>query len=404
MLEFFEGDSMVFIFSMDQTNGLQVQQVQKPSAYRERVLELHRAATQPLAATKRTQKSPPDFAGNAYLLYQFLLEETFKNLLENINHLIIVPDGLLGYVPFELLISEPPSANVRFDQLRYLLHDYNISYAYSAKLLLNQIGAEKGKAKALFAGFAPQYQMTEIATPDTLSNTPLAMLVRDGNYALPGAKAEVEQIAELLQGKAFFGQEANEYNFKKYAPDFRILHLAMHSFLEDQNPLFSKLLFTKNLADTLEDNELKAIELHNLQLNAELAVLSACNTGFGKLSRGEGVMSLSRAFSYAGVPATVMSLWKVPDQPTKDIMLAFYKNLKVGQTKDMALRNAKLEWLNATKAPELAHPYYWAGFVAAGDMAAMDLSANSFWWWMAGAFGVLILGFFLFRLFGTVKK
>ena len=114
-----------------------------------------------------------------------------------------------------------------------------------------------------------------------------------------------------------------------------------------------------------------------MQFNADLAVLSACNTGFGAISRGEGVMSLARAFTYAGVPATVTSLWKVPDLTTREIMVEFYKNLKRGMTKDAALRQSKLTYLDNTPESIAANPYFWAGFVPMGNMAAMDLSEPS---------------------------
>ena len=112
-----------------------------------------------------------------------------------------------------------------------------------------------------------------------------------------------------------------------------------------------------------------------MHLNADMAILSACQTGYGVINRGEGVMSLSRAFAYAGVPATVMSLWKVPDNTTKEIMVAFYQNLKAGQAKDEALRNAKREYLqNHAESDELQKPFYWAGFVAVGNMTPIDMT------------------------------
>ena len=114
-----------------------------------------------------------------------------------------------------------------------------------------------------------------------------------------------------------------------------------------------------------------------MQLNADLAVLSACNTGYGKLSRGEGVMSLARAFTYAGVPATVTSLWKVPDLTTREIMVDFYKNLKQGMSKDAALRQAKLTYLKNAPESIAANPFFWAGFVPMGNMEAMDMTEST---------------------------
>ena len=108
-----------------------------------------------------------------------------------------------------------------------------------------------------------------------------------------------------------------------------------------------------------------------------MAVLSACNTGFGKLEKGEGVMSMARAFHFSGVPAVVMSLWKVPDRSTKEIMLHFYKYLKEGNSKSVALQKAKLDYLSSTDDMALRHPYYWAGFVINGNTEPLDLKGSN---------------------------
>ena len=392
LLEFFEGDSSIFIFSISQAKGLQVRQVKRTEEYATLITDLQQSLAKPKDFKK--QKAASQFPVYVHRLFQILLKETLEDLPDEVNKLIIVPDGLLGYIPFDILLSKPYTTN---QSPAYLLKDYSISYANSATLLKEQTKTKIHKSKFLFAGFAPKYETTQIAEKDTLGSNLLAMLVRDGNYKLDGAVTEVEKITALLNGQAYLGFDATEHNFKVLSPDYKILHLAMHSLVDDQNPLFSKLLFTQNSADSLEDNSLNAIELYNLNLNAELVVLSACNTGYGKLSRGEGIMSLSRAFSYAGVPSTVMSLWKVPDQPTAQIMVEFYKNLKKGQTKDVALRGAKLNWLDNTSAHEFKHPYYWAGFIASGDMKSLSLNTNNYLYLWVGVGLLLLIIFFFLR-------
>src|SRR5258706_3672618 len=123
----------------------------------------------------------------------------------------------------------------------------------------------------------------------------------------------------------------------------------MHSLVNDENPMMSVMVFSSADDDTTDVNELTAIELYNMSLKSDLAVLSACNTGFGKLHRGEGIMSFSRAFSYAGVPSAVISLWQVPDKATSKIMVNFYKYLKAGESKDLALQHAKLDSSGITR-------------------------------------------------------
>ena len=224
-------------------------------------------------------------------------------------------------------------------------------------------------------------------------------LSRDGLLDLQGAKDEVNAIRKVIGGKAFEDSLATEGSFKREAAQYRILHLAMHAYADDQDPMLSHLLFTLNPKDTTEDGDLTAAELYAMNLNADLAVLSACNTGFGTLSKGEGVMSLARAFTYAGVPATVTSLWEAPDATTPGIMESFYKNLKLGMPKDDALRQAKLTYLKNAHESLAANPYLWASFVPMGNMDAIDLEEKGplsnlmadFGFWIGAGVGVLAL-------------
>ena len=138
-----------------------------------------------------------------------------------------------------------------------------------------------------------------------------------------------------------------------------------------------------------------ANEIYKLRLNADLVVLSACETGLGELSSGEGAMSFARAFQYAGVPNTVMSLWLADDEASKNVMIQFYENLKAGQSKEDAMRNAKLDYLSRTKTEDEAFPFFWLTYNIIGNETAIDLSTsrNVFWVFApAFAFCLLILG------------
>ena len=210
---------------------------------------------------------------------------------------------------------------------------------------------------------------------------------------LPNNKVEVQKIRELTNGKEISGKGATKNSFLEQAPNASILHLATHSEIDPLNPMLSKMHF---YSDEERKGELTASEIYNLNLNANMIVLSACSTGLGDNESGDGVMSLSRAFTYAGISSTVMSLWKVSDKETSDLMVMFYENLKQGQTKNEALRNAKLSYLENVKEPELLHPYYWAGFVLTGDVS--PLKEDSFKWWYAlGILGILVGGFFIWK-------
>jgi CHAT domain-containing protein len=190
--------------------------------------------------------------------------------------------------------------------------------------------------------------------------------LRGSLIRLNWAEKEVTSISEMMNGEAYCFRCATEKTFKEKAPKAGILHIATHAVVNDVNPMFSKLVFAPD-ADSREDGFLNTYELYNMKLDARLVVLSACNTGYGKLVRGEGIMSLARGFMYAGCPSIVMSLWPVDDRSTSILMQNFYEGLKKGQSKDEALRQAKLDFLkNADEVK--ANPFYWSGMIFVGDM------------------------------------
>ncbi|MEL6673494.1 MAG: CHAT domain-containing protein [Bacteroidota bacterium] len=342
-----------------------------------------------------------------YDLYDLFMDSVITGLSPNISKLVIIPDGSLGHLPIENFITTPYSDSTGHEPLRYLMEDYQIHYGYSVSLWLTQKQKRAGQQPSrLFGGFAASYDQFSEKMADSLSASQpmLASLVRSGEAPLPGAIREVSFIADLLGGEAYLGKEANEATFKSEAGKYRILHLAMHTLLADRNPLYSQFIFTPE-SDTTEDNLLLAAELYQMKLPAEMAVLSACNTGFGQVRRGEGVMSLSRAFTIAGCPSIIMSLWKVPDQTTEGIMRYFYEGLKEGKRKDEALHWAKKTYLERTQAVERKHPFYWAGFIAIGDMKPVDFSHPlSPWIWIGGVLAVLVLAGLWYRNVNQQKK
>ena len=167
----------------------------------------------------------------------------------------------------------------------------------------------------------------------------------------------------------------------------------MHGAIDEKNPLNSGLIFSKK--DSTDNNYLSGYDLYAMQLRTGLAVLSACNTGNGELRRGEGVMSLARAFAFAGCPSTVMSLWSIPDESTSKVMLSFYKNLKNGDSKDVALQKAKLEYLQNCP-PQYSLPNYWGATVIIGNVEALDFKA---WYQKPVAIGLGIVALFALLIF-----
>ena len=280
---------------------------------------------------KKGLLSRKDITDGSKNLYNVLLKD---QLDQNKNKVVIIPDNILSYIPFEIL---------KDSENRYVLERYRISYSGSTRLLL-ELRDEffNYKHKNPWIGFSPSY-----SDEDQLNAT----------------DEEVEKIGTIVDGKIFAGKEATKNNFLSHNKNYSIMHLAMHARIDHKNPMFSKLEFS--------DGDLTSSEIYFSDSKANLVVLSACNTGFGKLEKGEGVMSLARAFHFSGVPAVIMSLWKVPDKETRKIMVYFYEFLEKGISKSEALQKAKIKYLETTKDEALKHPYYWSGFVLNGNTVAL---------------------------------
>ena len=298
------------------------------------------------------------FKNLSHSLYLSVLKPAV-NHLENETDLIIIPDGILAYVPFDVLLTENVK-NEQFNNLPYLLKDYCISYDLSATLFFKRLSEDQREFSKGLIAYAPRFKETQERP------TLIAGLVLRSNELIPldGANEESISISKQMSGQLRDKDLATEYRFKQEAGDYGIIHLATHSIINDKDPAYSKLLFSET--DDGEDDQLHAFELLNMELNAELVTLSACSTGFGKIEEGEGVMSLARAFSAAGVPSVVMSLWPASDEHTADLMERFYKNLKKGLGKNEALHKAKLSFLENAD-PLGAKPFHWSGFVLIGD-------------------------------------
>ena len=284
-------------------------------------------------------------------LYRLLLAP-FAARLDGAKRLVIVPDGVLHYVPFESLV-----ASVRAGRPRYLLETHDVTYAPSASVLA-RLGRDSGAARlALLAYGAPD-----------LGGTSVKAATRGGTFGpLSHARQEVLSIARLFPAerrKIQLGRGASESAFKKEdLAQFRILHLATHGLIDDRAPGRSGLLLAPG--DGAEDGLLQGTEILNLKLDADLVVLSSCGSGLGKLVGGEGLVGLSRAFFYAGTRSLVVSLWNVDDASTAEVMKAFYRRLSQGRGRAEALREAKRDLLRSDR-PLYHHPYYWAPLVLVG--------------------------------------
>lgn len=303
-------------------------------------------------------------------LYQVLLGHLEKKIEG--RKLFIVPDGVIGYLPFEALITEPISSDL-YDKHRsipYLIRENLIRYSFSANATLtNQKRQLKKDLKAIMA-LAPLISGNSEIAANNLNTE------REGIDLSPldGSKEELNRLKTHFSGDFLAGTNASESIFKENAGNYSLLHIATHTLIDDRFPGLSKMVFSGS--DTLQDDFLHAYELYNMQLNANLVTLSSCNTGYGQLKKGEGVKSVASAFAYAGCPNMVMSLWPVKDQTTPEIMDRFYQNMANGTTKDLALQQAKIDFIDNYKAL-YSHPYFWASFIYLGDDQALGLKSES---------------------------
>ncbi|MCH2046151.1 MAG: CHAT domain-containing protein [Saprospiraceae bacterium] len=347
---------------------------------------------------EKPEENYTNFVDNAYWFYENLVAPALKDNKE-VKHLSIITDGTLGHLPFEVFLTTKPEQKTAYKDLPYLIKQYSINYHNSAILMQDVYAKKRQSNNKKSLGFAPSYKKgTREVTTTSISRSMYMRGLRKQLSPLFGTKDEVKTLSEIFHGDYYLNKDATEAKFKEEAPKYSIIHLAMHGMLSKGEPLLSSLVFTED-NDTLEDNFLQFHEISKLDLNADLVVLSACETGYGKFEQGEGILSLAHSFLYAGVPSLVMSLWKVNDQSTKEIMTRFYTYLGEGSNKPMALQKAKLEYL--TKASgEAAHPAYWSAFVQVGkpdSIKKVSSGGSNLWLGIGGGILILFGGWLLMR-------
>ncbi|MCW5911276.1 MAG: CHAT domain-containing protein [Cyclobacteriaceae bacterium] len=293
---------------------------------------------------------PKVFAISARNLYRMLIP---PGIPHSINNLVFLPSGRMSVIPFEGLLTQPvKDTGTPFSKLPYLVKKFNIRYELSAGLML-----QKSKA-AKKPGIASARLMAPVSFP-----------LKDNLNTLPGTEAEVKQIELLLKQEqipceVLLNQQANETSVKSESlKQYDLIHFATHGVVDEDNPDLSRIFLQAD--SEAEDGNLFNGEIYNLHLDANLVTLSACQTGLGKISKGEGVIGLSRALVYAGAKNLVVSFWSVADESTSQLMTSFYSELiqKKNKSFSEALKDAKLEMITHEK---YASPYYWAPFVLIG--------------------------------------
>lgn len=338
------------------------------------------------AITDKNHPAPEEYRRQAVRLSRQLLQP-ISRMLAGKSALMIVPDGVLHRLPFEALLSPGVSAKGDLRRLPYLIRRFAISYAPSASVLAGLQNEPRETASKRFIAFGDPVYQQQRAEGAIASTLRAAGAGRLNFQRLSHSRDEVEGIAQLFSRddrELFLGEAATEENVKVPGrlSSYRIVHFSTHGYVNEARPRFSGLVLSlpSNNASTAatpqskinpqsaignrqsEDGLLSAYEIFNLKLRADLVVLSACETGLGKEVKGEGLMSLMRAFMYAGTPSVVVSLWNVNDESAADLMIRFYRHLKTGRVnKAEALRQAQLETIG-----DNGFPFFWAPFVLVG--------------------------------------
>ena len=352
LVEYFVGEQTVDVFVL---SAGQVPQWQR-LPYDQDLRDLSQRLMKYFRSSGAMLDDPAGYLQTAFAFWQKMLPAAAART----PRLLVVPDGFLHFIPFEALVTALPGASVSLRSAPYLLRRQTVRYAWSWATLQRQNDWHSTAGKYLL-GVAPLFAGGERG---------LSPLEGAGEW-------------QGFQSRALLGRQATTAAFSAEAGGYRIVHCSTHAFAAADGELPARL--------ELYDQALLLPELYALSLDADLVVLSACQTGLGREEKGEGVMSLARAFGQSGAACVISSLWTVNDRSTSQLFAGFYQNLQAGQSIDAALRTAKLRYLDdPAVGAALQSPYYWAGFVAVGaDRVVVEGGMN--YWWPVGIVLLLLL-------------
>lgn len=368
MIEYFISPEKLYIFLITK-QGFEVHTSAMDSTQRQQVDRFR-------ISIKQANRA--EFVRTASALYKLLIEPISESI-SNKQNLIIIPQGNLYEIPFEALLMEKP-ANALWglfggeendSERAYLIKKFNVSYHYSATLFHRRYG-NREEPEGDFLAFAPVFpDVIDLSKDDRLAKSLFRSVELDGTVfgELESSREEVNQIGSLFRQRnksdsVYLYGQATEENLKSKVGGHRYVHIATHGFINKSNPKMSGLILHQPEDSTaVEDGVLYAAEAYNLDLDADLVVLSSCESGVGKIVRGEGVMAMARGFLYSGALNILYSLWKVDDRLTSQLMVSFYEALLSGKTNTEALRAAKLKLI---RDPETATPLLWSSFVLIG--------------------------------------
>ncbi len=353
--EYFVGDSLISIFTITKDKIMMEKSV-PDDAFDLQIFSFRKAIT------SNSLSDVKQYVKDAYKYYNLLFPTA---LPENIVRLVVIPDGNLGLIPFEALLTEAYSGKYeQFHKYPYLIKKYEISYNYSARLFYKESKASVPvENTGSWLGYAPVF--------NNVSN-----LMINENYIspLPATEDEVNTIKKEFEAKnhvveaKFFDDASETYLKSKEVKKFKYLHIATHGFVNSEKPELSGIILSQKKSDG-NDGVLYTGEIYNMELNSDLVVLSACETGLGKVSKGEGIIGLSRALLYAGTNNIIVSLWKVADESTSELMIDFYAHLLSNEVlaKSVYANSLHASKLNMINGKKFSHPFFWSPFILVGQ-------------------------------------
>ncbi len=354
LLDYFTGETTLTIFVIT-NSSLSAVTVNLDSGFIENVTKLRQSLS---------ELNYINYLSSAFDLYADLIKPV-KNFLRNKERLYIIPDKILAYVPFELLLTKPPPAvfNADFRDLPYMIHDYNISYQYSAGLLKDALLNKKNNLDKSFAGFVPVlFYNTEI------SDTGSSDLTVKGYFPDPATEIQVQSIADLFEDNDYKSDIfADKYSIENQLKQdklhgYKFIHFAVQAVINDEIPGNSGLDFYDS-KDSADNGTLYAGDIFNLQFNADLLVMSNCKVKLGAEAKGEGIYALTRSLLYAGADNIVIPLWQISDKSVSVFMLNFYKNILDGMDYAPALRKTKLDMI---QGEQYSYPLEWGPYILIG--------------------------------------
>ena len=336
-----------------------------------------------------------DYSGPGSRMFE-LVFEPIEDFLSG-DRLIVIPDKDLFSVNFEALIRSEDRGHPHF-----LVEDYTLSYLMSATTHIQFQNIQRDANKSLIA-VSPGFSRESME--EYLRNVPDSIWIDEAYLSQlpqPFAVDLAGEVNRLFSGSLLTGLDAGRYNVLNSIDQYGIIHFGTHAEINNQSPLLSRFILSKDpeKSHIPNDGYVHVYDLYNTELNAELAVLMACETGEGKRSGSEGIVSLAHSFAYAGCPGVVMAMWKIDEKTSSDLIRQFYLGLKNELPKNEALRNAKLSHLDNSSL-ELHAPFYWAGLILVGDTDPLSLPVMagidylSLWWFASVPLFILLIIFYL---------